>query len=124
MATVETSFEFLQWQEKYNKEKPYEVFIPLSTFSDSNVPRSNLAFETRQVRIRDARGDESGFALDTTGFEFVKCPIAMHNLKNRQVVSDIYIPEMEKFLQSYIQPDNPQDVRTLCFDLRVSEDVL
>jgi len=115
MATVKTSFEFLQWQPCYEKQKPYEVFLPVASFADKSVPRSNLVFESRAVEVHDALGRRDDFGLDTHGFQFAKCPTAVPDLKDRRAVQERYIPEMEAFLRQHLGGE----ARTLCFDLRV-----
>ncbi len=120
MATVKTSFEYLQWQTCYEKQKPYEIFLPVASFADKSVPRSNLVFETRAVEVRDARGHQDDFSLDTHGFQFTKCPTTVSDLKDRQTVQERYIPEMEAFLQRHLGGS----ARTFCFDLRVRQPFL
>lgn len=121
MATREASFEFLQWQKSYEQQKPYEVFLPLSSFSkNSKIPRSNLIFERRIIPVQDIRGQQDMFNLDTHGFQVVKSPTTVKNLKDRNTVIEQYVPEMEGFLQRNLD-DGDKQVRTYCFDLRVSE---
>ena len=120
MATREASFEFLQWQKSYEQQKPYEVFLPLASFStNSKIPRSNLIFERRIVPVQDVRGQQDMFNLDTHGFQVVKSPTTVKNLKDRTVVIEQYVPEMERLLQRKL--GDGKQVRTYCFDLRVSE---
>ncbi|KAK0701725.1 hypothetical protein B0T26DRAFT_528308 [Lasiosphaeria miniovina] len=122
--TVDASFEFLQWQPSYEKHKPYEVFLPLASFSNSNneIPRSNLAFEPRSVRVRNARGRRDVFGLDTHGFEFARHASAVGDqLKDRSAVTAHYVPEMEAFLQRHL--GGGTDVRTFCFDLRLRQSI-
>jgi len=123
METREASFEFLQWQKSYEQQKPYEVFLPLASFSqNSKIPRSNLIFEPRIVPIQDIRNQQDMFNLDTHGFQVVKCPTTVKNLKDRTAVIEQYVPEMERFLQGKLDDGGGGDkqVRTYCFDLRVS----
>lgn len=115
MSTVTTSFEFLQWQSCYETQKPYEVFLPVASFGDKSVPRSNLVFETRSVEVDDVGSRRDDFTLDTHSFQFVRCPTAVPDLKDRQAVRQRYIPEMEAFLKRHLG-GSP---RTFCFDLRV-----
>lgn len=120
MATREASFEFLQWQKSYEQQKPYEIFLPLASFSKgSKIPRSNLIFEHRTVPIKDIRNQQDMFDLDTHGFQVVKSPTTVKNLKDRTAVIEQYVPEMERLLQRNLDGDGKQ-VRTYCFDLRVS----
>jgi len=120
MATREASFEFLQWQKSYEQQKPYEVFLPLASFSEhSKIPRSNLIFERRIVPIQDVRVQQDMFNLDTHGFQALKSPTTIKDLKDRTAVIEQYVPEMERLLQHTL--GGGEQVRTYCFDLRVSE---
>ncbi|KAK1765102.1 hypothetical protein QBC33DRAFT_181399 [Phialemonium atrogriseum] len=127
MAAVEASFEFLQWQPLYEKQKPYEVFLPLASFGENNrdkIPRSNLVFERRPVRVHDVRGRQDAFGLDTHGFQFVRQPTAVRDLKDRAAVGEQYVPEMEAFLRRYLgMGGEGGEARTFCFDLRLRESV-
>jgi hypothetical protein len=120
MTDTEASFEFIQWRASYEKQKPYEVFLPLASFDENTtkVPRSNLAFEPRAVRVQDVRGQQEHFDLDTHGFQFVRHTTTVGHLKDRTAVNEQYIPEMESFLRLHLQQEG-KEARTFCFDLRV-----
>ncbi len=126
MAATEASFGFLQWQPYYDEQKPYEVFLPLLSFGENNgkIPRSNLVFESRKVVVTDVHGRHADFGLDTHGFQFVRQPTTAQDLKDRRVVNEHYIPEMEAALRRHLGTGagcKGDDVRTFCFDLRVGE---
>ena len=122
MATVPASFEYLQWGPFYEKQKPYEVFLPLASFGDKKetVPRSNLAFETRVMCVSDVRGAEQNYCLDTHGFQFAKHTTAVKNLDDADTVHRIYVPEMQAFVADNLLAGEPGPIRTFCFDIRVS----
>ena len=106
METREASFEFLQWQKSYEQQKPYEVFLPLASFSqNSKIPRSNLIFEPKIVPIQDIRNQQDMFNLDTHGFQAVKGPTTVKNLKDRTAVIEQYVPEMQRFLKKMTAAD-------------------
>lgn len=125
-ASVDATFEFLQWQPSYEEQKPYEIFASLPSFSDDNkakIPRSNLVFEPRTVPVRDVRGREADFTLDAHGFAFLRHATATADLKDRDAVHEQYVPEMERFLRRHLAAEGGsggRDVQTVCFDLRVS----
>ncbi|KAJ9157549.1 hypothetical protein NKR23_g180 [Pleurostoma richardsiae] len=122
MAIREATFEFLQWQTAYEQQKPYEIFLPMSTFTQNNaVPRSNLVFEPRRVPVQDVSSQRNAFDLDTHGFQIVNSPTTVDDLKDRTAVSNCYIPEMERFLQHHL--GYGEKVRTYCFDLRLRESI-
>lgn len=120
MTTVAASFEYLRWTPLYEKQKPYEVFLPLAKFGDKKetVPRSNLAFETRSTTVQDVRGREASYRLDEHGFQFAKHATAVSNLCDADAVDREYVPEMQAFLaDTVLAGEGP--VRTFCFDVRV-----
>ncbi|KAK0732233.1 hypothetical protein B0H67DRAFT_474030 [Lasiosphaeris hirsuta] len=123
MATVNASFEFLQWQDSYEQEKPYEVFLPLSSFQNK-IPRSNLVFETRLVHVQDAYGQRESFELDTHSFQFVRHPTDLRDLKDRDVVNGEYVAEVEAFLRRHLDDGSKaNEASIVCFDLRLRESV-
>jgi len=122
VGTMTASFEFLQWQDAYHKQKPYELFLPLDSLGDkkTKIPRSNLVFEPRTVSVEDAAGREDEFALDSHGFQFARHVTKITDLKDRSAVNGLYVPEMGEFLRRLLQVEEDKDIRTFCFDLRVS----
>ncbi|EEU36873.1 uncharacterized protein NECHADRAFT_81142 [Fusarium vanettenii 77-13-4] len=122
MSTVLASLDYLKWDALFERQKPYEVFIPTSSFRDEHsVPRSNLVFEKKFIPIQNARGLEHQFKLDTQGFQFEKHATNVANLKDRDSVLTTYVPEMEEFLKHTL--GQPSGIRTLCFDIRLREAV-
>lgn len=90
--------EYLQWTDVYKSEKPYEVLINLP-YEKSQLARTNLAFAPVERRIEDVGGRESGFNLDTHGFCWRRHITSVVDFKNRDVVVDHYLPEMESFIR-------------------------
>ncbi|KAK3341828.1 hypothetical protein B0T25DRAFT_354280 [Lasiosphaeria hispida] len=126
MEAVDASFEFIQWQPSYEKHKPYEVFLPLASFNENNskIPRSNLVFEPRSVRVHNVRGQHDVFRLDTHGFQFVCHATTVLDLKDRKAVAEQYVPEMETFLRRHLSASKAgEGVTTFCFDLRLRESI-
>ncbi|KAK0726357.1 hypothetical protein B0T21DRAFT_413689 [Apiosordaria backusii] len=123
MATVDASFQFLQWQALYSNQKPYEVFLPAESFRDK-IPRSNLVFEPRSVRVHDVRNRRDEYTLDTHGFQFIRHTTRVKDFEDPAVVHDAYIPEMEQLLRQHLsQGAHGEAVRTVCFDLRLRESI-
>lgn len=119
MASVTASFDFLKWVSVYELQKPYEVFIPVSSFGDKKetVPRSNLVFETHQVQVEDVRGRQVQYSLDTHGFQFAKHMTAVQDLKNPDEVAEKYVPEIRSYMEDVVCAG--EGARTFCFDIRV-----
>jgi hypothetical protein len=110
------SFEYLKKLELYAIEKPYEILVPMSLFPNSNIPRTNLAFEAVTVDIDDVRGKEEFYNLDRHGFAFAHHPVQAMNLKDRETIEQTYISEVQSLLRREI----PGIKRLLSFDWRVS----
>ncbi|KAK4172754.1 hypothetical protein QBC36DRAFT_196266 [Triangularia setosa] len=125
MAVVDASFQFLQWQALYSKQKPYEVFLPAESFQNK-IPRSNLVFEPHSVRVHDVRTQRDEYTLDTHGFQFIRHITMVEDFKDRTVVQQSYIPEMERLLGQHLsqsQGGHGDAVRTVCFDFRLRESI-
>ncbi|KAI0412576.1 hypothetical protein F5X98DRAFT_367177 [Xylaria grammica] len=117
------SFEYLQWQELYQRQKPYEVFFPLSTLGvdADKIPRSNLMFETKSLPIKDVRGRMHEYSLDDQGFAFSTHSLSGNaDLKDRAYVESSYIPLMGDFVKEFIEEPS---ARTFCFDIRVRQSI-
>lgn len=119
MAFQSTCLEYLKWDQLYETQKPYEVLIPLPGLGDTEgaVPRSNLAFEAREVLVHDARTFEASFTFDPHGFQLVHHRTTVSQLTNPDEVLTSYIPEMQQFLVALLG-EGP-GIRTHCFDIRV-----
>ncbi|KAH8678135.1 hypothetical protein BX600DRAFT_145551 [Xylariales sp. PMI_506] len=120
MSSTTGSLQYFKWQDINNYQKPYEVFFPLASFGDENrnVQRTNLAFEIKDVAVRDARGDEARYCLDIHGFAFAQHSTSVHDLKDRGAVEKHYLPEMEEFLKAYL---GNHKAKTYIFETRIRE---
>lgn len=105
---------YLQWQEKYHIEKPYQVFVPLP----EGVPdekASNLEFYLAEKEIvRDIRGTDTNFTLDKHGFTIRTMDISPHLLSETEI-NNRYIPATCEFVKEIIKAD-----RVIPFDWRVN----
>lgn len=116
MARVEeASFEYLQWSELYEEEKPYEIFLD-DTSLLNGVKRTNLEFKRSPVQqIQDIRGNESSYSLDTHGFQWVTSSVNVQDLRNEKGILGAYIPAMECLLLDRVEGAD----RVIIFDWRV-----
>lgn len=90
-------FNFLQWQDLYKVEKPFQIFIDIP--EDAKDQRtSNLVFETQEVQVYDASVATKQFTLDTTGFMFRKHNTRVLDFTDKFMVEEVYLPEMEALL--------------------------
>lgn len=96
---------FLEDKELYISEKPYELWVPLS----SDVPRTNCVYEAHQVQLLDVRTSVSKPKTEGAGFQFVDQPSQFASLieNNESVVSSIavekYLEETAKLLEQHFQ---------------------
>jgi hypothetical protein len=113
---VVASFEFLEWQDLYLTEKPYEIFIELP--EDMDVERrTNLKFKRQEnIPIEDIRGNETKFNLDTHAFQVVRSPTTFTAFNDRHAVDTAYAAECEKLLRDHVPGVN----RVYFFNWRVS----
>ena len=112
---LEADFEYIQWRDIYQHEKPFEIFIDLPP-ELKDTQRTNLIFQpVAKQMIHDARGSEADFDLDTNGFTWKKHGSNLENFTNPDRIVDTYLPEMEEFIKSQIDGAD----RVFIFDWRV-----
>lgn len=99
MASVRAQFEYLQWQELFRKEKPFELFLNIpNTATDAR--RTNLAFRAHDFEdVEDVRGNERTFELDKHGFQFRRHKSQLDNFSNAQAVESSYLKEVEDLVK-------------------------
>ena len=68
------------------------------------MPRSNLAFETADCIVEDARGHEAEFEIDSHGFMWRRLRTAVEDLKDRASIETEYFQEVEQFLRGLLGP--------------------
>ena len=115
MPGVTARFQYLQWQDLYEKEKPFEIFINLpSTVDDQR--QSNLVFEDGTPEyVENARDSTTSFDLDVHGFTFKRHRTLFTAWHNRDAVETDYFPDLEQFLKQEL----PGADRVVFFDWRV-----
>ena len=93
LSTMDKSIKlsYLQWQNKYLVEKPYQVFVPLP----KGVPEesaTNLAFDLGDEEvIRDIRSSSTKFTLTEHGFTTFWMEMSPHSFSEMEIIND-YIP--------------------------------
>lgn len=98
---------FLSPHPKYENEKPFILSIPLP----KDQPKSNAIYDTHDIKIADARGDERSFSLDQQGFEFVEIPSLPTAVSSKEAIEGDYLPQMERFLKEHLKAN-----RVIAFD--------
>ncbi len=120
MASLDEKVElrFLQWQDRYKSEKPFEIVT--ETIQGSENRRTNLVFGTNgEQNIKDIRGSEkTRFALDSHGFAYRSEPCWFDGYDNKQRILEEYLP----WAESIIKQEVGDVFRVFIFDWRVSED--
>jgi hypothetical protein len=113
------SFNYLIWNEKYRKEKPYELILDLPLDSPVEA-RTNIKFGAGpEEQIHDLRGKESTLSLDGTGFIYrhIQPDSSEANFNDRHWVEKTYMPNVvEPFLRKHVHGAD----RIFFFDWHVS----
>ena len=95
---------YLQWQDKYLVEKPYQVFVPMPI----GVPEenaSNLVFGLGDEEvIRDIRGSSTNFSLDEHGFTICSMEMSPHSFSEMEIKND-YIPKTCELVKESLNAD-------------------
>ena len=94
---------YLQWEDRFNREKPYQIVSENITELDG-LARSNIAMiEGPEELIEDIRGRETTFSLDDNGFKILKYAFPAIDYQRHQDVEEIYKPEIEKLLKRDVE---------------------
>ncbi|KAI4093392.1 MAG: hypothetical protein LQ348_003105 [Seirophora lacunosa] len=112
-----TKLSYLQWQDVYTAEKPYQVFLALP----EGVPEeklSNLEFDLGDTElIRDLRAADTLFSLDEHGFTTATMELCPHSFSEDEI-NNQYIPEVCEMVKKSTNAD-----RVISFDWRISKSV-
>ncbi|KAK0613639.1 methyltransferase CmcJ [Immersiella caudata] len=100
-GTVTGEINYLKRLDLYQKEKPFQLFIPV----DENGPgprSSNLEFEMKEQTFVDIRENLRDFSLDTHGFEVGMRPTALApaDFHSRDTVETRYFEEVKDILKN------------------------
>ncbi|KAH8746035.1 methyltransferase CmcJ [Hyaloscypha finlandica] len=96
------TLKFLDWQELYETEKPFQIFINIPD-EPEDKRTSNLVFEDVEVAVHDVRGREKDFDLDANGFRFLKHSSILDDFHSKALIEDIYLPEVEALLRKEVE---------------------
>ncbi len=112
----QASIVYLQWQELYESEKPFQVFANVPQGSSERL--TNLAFApSPPLTIRDLRGQEDAFTLDANGFQVVWDQMPPFDFTTKESVDSTVVPHLEDLVRKHVK--GADFVR--CFDYGVSE---
>ena len=110
---------FLQWQELYKEEKPFEIVT--DSIQGSENRRTNLVFGTKGYQtIRDIRGrEDTRFALDSHGFAYRSKPCPFDGYDDKQRILEEYLP----WAETIIKQEVGEIARVFVFDWRVGKNL-
>ena len=114
-SDVDVTLKFLDWQELYSREKPFQIFIDIP---DDAVDQrsSNLVFRNVKIPLKDVRTVPYEFSLDANGFIFRNYKTNVGEDLSRDTVETTYLPEIETILREELTGVD----RIFIFDWRVS----
>lgn len=96
------SFRFIQWQELYKREKPFQVLTQIPPEAEDQRD-NNLIFKDEQVEVRDVRSMSIPPTLDTYGFMFRKHALSCADFGSRRAVEETYFPEVERLMRQEVE---------------------
>jgi hypothetical protein len=109
------SITYLEWQELYQSEKPFQIFANVPPGSTERL--TNLVFTpSPRLAIHDIRGQESSFTLDANGFTVVRDQMPDFDLSTRESIDSTVLPYLEGLVRKHV--DGVDFV--CCFDYGVS----
>ena len=100
----EAVLNYLDWQDVYAKEKPFQLFSVIHNSGLAEERTTNLVFKEGQLEfICDVRGEESLYSLDEQGFAFRVYPTSLRDFSNRENIENVYLSEMEDLLKREVE---------------------
>lgn len=100
----EANLLYLEWQDLYNREKPFQIFALVPEYALPNRSTTNLVFKEGNTEIiHDTRGMESQFTLDKQGFAFCRHTTQIKEFEQGEDVENIYLPEMEALIKREVE---------------------
>ncbi|CAG8983148.1 hypothetical protein HYALB_00004591 [Hymenoscyphus albidus] len=110
---VQASVQFLKWQDLYNTEKPFNIFLDMPA-EVREQRKTNIVFEDIEVSIEDIRGKEHFFTLDNQGFMVSNLPPFTGTL-DKATIQGVHLPAVENLLKEKVEGAD----RVFIFDWRV-----
>ena len=90
---------YLQWDELFRKEKPYQI-VSENIPEVQHLAKQNIRMaEGPEELITDIRGNESAFSLDENGFQIYEHNFPTIDYQKLEDVEQIYKPELERLLR-------------------------
>ena len=114
---VQASLSFLHWQDLYEREKPFQIFIDIPADAEDQR-HTNLVFQRERLTISDVRGHTANLSLDDNGFIYRRHETRHADFSNRKAVEENYLLEVEQLLRKELEGVD----RVFIFDWRVCKD--
>jgi len=115
MPDISTSVEHLADLELYKTEKPYAVILRLSDWNESIVT-NNLQFKRHEnIIVKDIRGKENEFTLDTQGFTILQHKSSLSQFETWDAIRS-YQKETEEFLTNWFAAE-----QVVTYDVKLRE---
>lgn len=103
MARTERAvFEYLQWQDIFNYEKPFQILIDKIPRDAPDQRRTNCTFLAgKEELVEDVRGEFDKFSLDKHGFTYRvhESQLQGADFEDKKKVEEIYLPECEEIIR-------------------------
>jgi hypothetical protein len=109
-------FSYLQWQKLYETEKPFQVFSSISCDAEEQRPTNLQFLDGDPQLIRDIRGREAEFDLDTNGFIIRNDSMRDADLSTEEGFRRDYLPHIEEMMREHVDGID----HMVCFDWGVS----
>ncbi|MCJ1384888.1 hypothetical protein MMC17_008006 [Xylographa soralifera] len=108
---LKANLRYFKWNEKFETEKPYEIVSTysndLGAFPPTNVNRED--WDVRERLIKDVRGTESYYQLDTHGFTYRSTDSTFSAFYDKEKVGNEYLPRVVyPFLKANV--DNADEI--------------
>jgi hypothetical protein len=96
---------YLQWQDLYQTEKPFQLFAQVSEDQAGQKPKmGNLIFAPGPREImHDLRGRESNFTLDSSGFAVRQQKMPQVDLSTTEGIQEGLLPIMTDFMKQEVE---------------------
>lgn len=111
---VTSTFQYLQWQKLYEKEKPFLLLRDVPPDAQDQR-KNNLVFEDVEKVIRNTRDQKDSFTLDEHGFSYRIQYSKVASFSDQAYVDKVYLPEMEKLIKESVEGAD----KIFLFDWRV-----
>ncbi|KAI1845652.1 hypothetical protein JX265_005342 [Neoarthrinium moseri] len=100
-GTVKSQVSYLKRLPLYQKEKPFQLFIPIDKEA-LDQRTTNLDFETKERTFVDVRDTAYSCSLDVDGFQLQSYPtkLDLPSFLDRSIVESQYFSEVEEILKN------------------------